>query len=117
MPPIPTHPTATIPLDTPPWQEALARRRQAPPAPHAAPEVDRSRRRFIRTSFLSGLGLALLGSVGVLTDYLYPRGVRGFGGPVPAGLVTDYRKGGEPKHFVQGQFWIMNLDPAEDRPV
>jgi cytochrome b6-f complex iron-sulfur subunit len=54
--------------------------------------------------------------VGLLIDFLYPRGVTGFGGPVPAGKVTELTKGGAPKEFPIGQFWLVNLDPAETRP-
>jgi cytochrome b6-f complex iron-sulfur subunit len=75
-----------------------------------------SRRRFIRASFWSGLGLTLLGSVGLFLDFFYPRDVKGFGGPVPAGRVSDYPQGGEPRHVLDGQFWLANLDPSEDRP-
>jgi cytochrome b6-f complex iron-sulfur subunit len=103
------------------WREALAARRTVadvatlPGAQVSPPDIEASRRTFLRGSFLGGLGLALLGSVGLLVDYLYPRGVRGFGGPVPAGKVTEYAKGAEPKHYLDGQFWITNLDPGESR--
>ncbi|RLT28095.1 MAG: hypothetical protein DWI48_01690 [Chloroflexi bacterium] len=102
------------------WREALAARRtvaetNVPGALATRPDMEASRRSFIRGSFMGGLGLALLGSVGLLVDYLYPRGVRGFGGPVAAGKITDYKKGAEPKHFLDGQFYVTNLDPAEKR--
>ena len=35
--------------------------------------------------------------------------------PVRAGKVTEYAKGAEPKHYLDGQFWIANLDPGESR--
>jgi cytochrome b6-f complex iron-sulfur subunit len=105
------------------WKSALASRRTqvadsaAVPAALVTPlDRDVSRRNFIRGSFWAGLGVTLLGSVGLLLDYLYPRNVRGFGGPVPAGNVADYEKGAEPIMNSEGQFWIANLDPAEDRP-
>lgn len=104
------------------WKAALASRRtqvsdtEAVPAAMVSP-VDRevSRRNFIRASFWGGLGLTLLGSVGLLLDFLYPRNVRGFGGPVPAGNVSNYPKGGAPVQNQEGQFWLANLDPAESR--
>ena len=105
------------------WRQAIAARKtqegdkpvaQAAQATRMNPEV--SRRRFILGSFWTGLGLTLLGGAGFLVDYLYPRGVTGFGGPVPAGKVTDFPPGGEPKEFREGQFWLVNLDPSEDRP-
>ena len=104
------------------WRDALAARRTVadvatlPGAQVSRPDPDASRRTFIRASFLGGFGVSLLGSVGMLVDFLYPRGVRGFGGPVAAGKVSEYPKGGEPKHYSDGAFWISNLDPAEKRP-
>lgn len=105
------------------WRSAIASRRtqvtdsESVPAAMVAPlEQDVSRRNFIRASFWGGLGLTLLGSVGFLLDFLYPRNVRGFGGPVPAGNVADYPKGGNPIHNGEGQFYLANLDPAETRP-
>ena len=103
------------------WREALAARRTVadvptlPGAQVSRPDPDASRRTFIRASFLGGFGVSLLGSVGMLVDYLYPRGVRGFGGPVAAGKVSEYPKGGEPKHYSDGAFWIANLDPGDKR--
>lgn len=102
------------------WRQAIATRRNQPagqtvPGAQATrPDMEASRRTFIRGSFLGGLGLALLGSVGFLLDYIYPRNVKGFGGPVPGGNVKDYAKGANPKHFPDGQFFLVNLDPGED---
>ena len=101
------------------WREALSARKtvaetaNVPGALASAPDIEASRRSFIRGSFLGGLGLALLGSVGLMVDYLYPRNVRGFGGPVPAGKVSEYKKGAEPRAFLEGQFFLANLDPSE----
>ena len=104
------------------WKSALASRRtqvedsEAVPAAMVSPlDRDVSRRNFIRASFWCGLGVTLLGSVGLLLDYLYPRNVQGFGGPVPAGNVADYEKGADPVANSEGQFWIANMDPAETR--
>jgi cytochrome b6-f complex iron-sulfur subunit len=104
------------------WRQAIATRRtqeaagqNLPGAQARQPDADVSRRTFIRGSFLGGLGLALLGSVAFLLDYLYPRNVKGFGGPVAAGKVGDFAKGADPKHFLDGHFWIANLDPSETR--
>ena len=103
------------------WREALAARRTVadvstlPGAQVSKRDPDASRRTFIRASFFGGFAVSLLGSVGMLVDFLYPRNVRGFGGAVPAGKVSEYQKGGEPKHYADGQFWLANLDPAESR--
>lgn len=101
------------------WRSAIASRKteiaraEGVPTIAAAPiDPDVSRRTFIRGSFWAGLGVTLLGSVGLFLDYFYPRNVKGFGGPVPAGKVTDFPRGGEPKHFAEGQFWLANLDPG-----
>ncbi|MGE3856639.1 MAG: ubiquinol-cytochrome c reductase iron-sulfur subunit [Dehalococcoidia bacterium] len=114
---------APPPAPTDAWRAALSSRKTevanpatVPAAAVSGPDADVSRRSFIRASFWGGLSLTLLGSVGTLLDYLYPRNVRGFGGPVPAGNVKDFPKGGEPKQFSEGQFWLANLDPAETRP-
>ena len=114
---------ATPPTPTDAWRAALSSRKTEVANPGVVPaaavspmETDVSRRTFIQASFWGGLGMSLLGSVGLLLDFLYPRNVRGFGGPVPAGNVKDFVKGGEPKQFSEGQFWLVNLDPAESRP-
>lgn len=107
------------------WRDAIATRktRQAPgqivpgaQATRAAVAADVSRRGFILGSFWTGLGVMLLGSVGIFLDFFYPRGVKGFGGVVPAGKLADFPPGGDPKANPIGQFWLVNLDPEEDRP-
>lgn len=117
-----TETTSPPPTPTDAWRAALSSRKTEVANPGAVPaaavsavDADVSRRTFIRASFWGGLGMTLLGSVGLLLDFLYPRNVRGFGGPVPAGNVKDFVKGGDPKQFSEGQFWLANLDPAESR--
>ena len=101
------------------WRSAIAARKTLeggaglPAAQALRPDTEVSRRRFILGAFWAGLGATLLGSTGFLVDFLYPRGIKGFGGPVPAGNVVDFPLGGDPKEFRGGQFWIVNLDPAE----
>ena len=105
------------------WREALTTRRTRqregqglPGAQATRIPADVSRRSFILGSFWTGLGVSMLGGVGILLDFLYPRNVKGFGGPVAAGKLGDYKLGGDPLHFISGQFWIVNLDPSESRP-
>ena len=106
------------------WREALASRRTRPADGGAVPGAQASRpdsgaasrRNFIRASFWGGLGLTLLGALVSLADFLYPRGIAGFGGPVSAGNLADYPPGGDPVESVTGQFWLVNLDPGETRP-
>jgi cytochrome b6-f complex iron-sulfur subunit len=116
--------TASPDAATDAWREALASRRTAvrdtvsvPSAQAERPDYEEiSRRRFIAGSFWTGLGVTLLGSVGLMTDFIYPRNVKGFGGPVPAGHVSEFRRGDQPRPNPIGQFWLANLDPAETRP-
>jgi hypothetical protein len=92
-----------------PWRGALASRRtelalpETVPATQAAPrDRDLSRRRFIRASFWTGLGVSLAGSAGLMVDFLYPRNVAGFGGPVAAGNVQNLPAGAEPQVLSSG---------------
>jgi cytochrome b6-f complex iron-sulfur subunit len=110
------------PTPTDAWRAAIATRKTQVADPEAIPAApvqplqrDVSRRNFIRASFWSGLGVTLLGSVGLLLDFLYPRNVQGFGGPVPAGNVSQYPRGGTPIANSEGQFWMVHLDPADAR--
>lgn len=102
------------------WREALQSRRtelsdpESVPATQAAPiDYDASRRNFIRASFWTGLGVSVMGTLGLFVDFIYPRNVKGFGGPVPAGNAADYPLGGKPIASSAGQFWIANLDPND----
>ena len=118
-----TNETQTPPAErsaTDAWREALASRRtelaepESVPTTQAAPlERDVSRRNFIRLSFWSGLGVTVGGSLALFLDYFYPRNVKGFGGPVPAGNAADYPRGAPPLANSAGQFWIANLDPTD----
>jgi len=102
------------------WREALASRRTELAAPESVPttqaapiEMDVSRRNFLRASFWTGLGVTLGGGVALFVDFFYPRNVKGFGGPVAAGNVTEYLRGAPPVANSAGQFWIANLDPTD----
>lgn len=105
------------------WRSAIAARRTREPegvsvAAAQASRIDRdvSRRKFIRTGFWAGMGASLAGMGVYLGDFIYPRGITGFGGPVAAGNVSSIRVGAAPKHYPIGQFWLANLDPSESRP-
>jgi cytochrome b6-f complex iron-sulfur subunit len=69
------------------------------------------RRRFLRSVALSSLGLGVTAMLGSLVDYLWPRNVKGFGGPVPVGNVRELAKlrPGAPLHLLDGQLWLVNL--------
>ncbi len=81
-----------------------------------------SRRVFIVGGFWSGLMLAMLGILGSPLDFMWPRKLSGFGGPIP---VTKDRlpanPESEPLRIVEGRFWLVNLAPGvtpngEDTP-
>jgi cytochrome b6-f complex iron-sulfur subunit len=99
----------------PDWSAALDARRGAPHHPDERTPTNASRRRFLRVGFWGGIGVALVGGVGALASYLYPRNVRGFGGPVPGGTVEDYAPGADPVYVREAQAYLVNLDPADDR--
>lgn len=111
-----TRPPEPRALDS--WRDTL--RGRADRSEHGSPEPltpeQLSRRRFLASSFWTGLGVTFAGALGGAVDYLYPRNVAGFGGPVPAGNVEDYPAGMPPLENRAGQFWLVNLDPAETRP-
>ncbi len=101
------------------WREALrARRTEAAngagvPAARVRPVV--GRRSLVRGTVLGGLGLAGATAVGGLLDFLWPRNVRGFGGPVAAGTLGEIPEaGGPPKEFIEGQFWLVHLDATDE---
>src|SRR5688572_3388112 len=94
------------------WKLAIQTRVHRPLATSNVPTARTTRvarRSFLRGTFLGGVGLGLLGSVGGLVDYLWPRNVRGFGGPVFAGTLDEIpAPGAPPVEFVEGQFWLVN---------
>ncbi len=104
--------------ETEDWKVAIQTRVHQPPATAnvatARVRATVARRSFLRGTFLGGIGLGLLGSIGGLVDYLWPRNVRGFGGPVFAGTLDEIPEpGAPPVEFLEGQFWLVNLDPAD----
>lgn len=102
------------------WRAALATRANAalasgPSAPASRRLSSISRRRFLLGAFATTLGGALGIATSTLLDFLYPRGVKRSGGPFPAGHVTDYPRGDPPVLNEPGHFYLVNLDPADDR--
>ncbi len=69
-----------------------------------------SRRVFILGGFWSGLALALIGVLGSPLDFLFPRNVKGFGGPIPVAPNRIPPVGGDPVRIPEGRFWLMNLE-------
>ncbi|MBI1885458.1 MAG: ubiquinol-cytochrome c reductase iron-sulfur subunit [Chloroflexi bacterium] len=71
-----------------------------------------SRRVLILGGFWSGLMLALIGVLGPSFDFLYPRRVRGFGGPIPVARTQIPPPGGDPLRNFEGRFWLVHLEPG-----
>jgi cytochrome b6-f complex iron-sulfur subunit len=69
-----------------------------------------SRRVFILGGFWSSLGLAALALLGSPLDYMWPRGVTGFGGPIRVSPDRIPPPGGDPVRIVEGRFWLLNLE-------
>ncbi|MEZ4552332.1 MAG: Rieske 2Fe-2S domain-containing protein [Dehalococcoidia bacterium] len=100
------------------WREAMRARRTEAAAGAGVPAVrvgaPVGRRSLLRGTVLGGLGLAGVTAVGGLLDFLWPRNVRGFGGPVAAGTLEEIPEaGGPPREFFEGQFWLVHLDGAD----
>lgn len=82
----------------------------AQPAPLPRPLI--SRRFLILGGFWTGLALALIGILGWPLDFVYPRRVKGFGGPITVPRERIPPPGGEPVRIVEGKFWLLNLRPG-----
>jgi cytochrome b6-f complex iron-sulfur subunit len=74
-----------------------------------------SRRGLLRITFWSGLGAGLLAFAGTLVDFLYPRGITGFGSVVSAGAAAQYPAGSKTQ-IVEGHFWLVNLTEEQGGP-
>ena len=71
-----------------------------------------SRRVFILGGFWSGLMLAFVGILGSPLDFVWPRNLRGFGGPAPVTRGRIPAPGDDPQRIVEGRFWLVNLEPG-----
>jgi len=75
-----------------------------------------SRRSLIQITFWSALGAGLLAIAGSLIDFLYPRGIIGFGGVVsPPGTIDTYPPGSKTQ-IPAGKFWLVNLTEEQGGP-
>jgi cytochrome b6-f complex iron-sulfur subunit len=74
-----------------------------------------SRRSLIQITFWAGLGAGLLATVGSLIDFLYPRGIVGFGGVVTAGTVDQFPPGSKTQ-VPAGKYWLVNLTEEQGGP-
>ncbi len=74
-----------------------------------------SRRRILQIGFWSSVGAAIAGAAACSVDLLYPRDVKGFGGKVSAGDVSQYPPGSKTK-VQEGHFWVVNLTEEQGGP-
>jgi cytochrome b6-f complex iron-sulfur subunit len=78
-------------------------------------EREISRRGLLRLSFWMSLGAGLAASVGVLFDFMWPRGITGFGGTVIAGTVDQFPPGSKTE-IREGRLWLVNLTEQQGGP-
>lgn len=71
-----------------------------------------TRRVLLLGGFWTGLGLTLATALSGL-DFLFPRKVVGFGGPIAVPAEQIPQPGGDPIHVIRGKFWLVNLQPGE----
>jgi cytochrome b6-f complex iron-sulfur subunit len=74
-----------------------------------------SRRGLLRITFWTGLGAGLLAFAASLIDFLYPRGITGFGSVVQAGNVSEFAPGTKTQ-ISEGKFWLVNLTEEQGGP-
>lgn len=74
-----------------------------------------SRRGLLRVTFWAGLGAGLAGFAASLIDFMYPRGITGFGGIVSAGTIDSFAPGTKTQ-IPEGKMWIVNLTEEQGGP-
>jgi cytochrome b6-f complex iron-sulfur subunit len=68
---------------------------------------------FLLGGFWTGVSALVVALAGSSLDFMWPRGVKGFGGPI---TVTPDRippAGGDPIRIVEGRFWLVNLEAGK----
>lgn len=78
-------------------------------------QKEMSRRGLLRLTFWTGFGAGLLAFAGTLVDFLYPRGITGFGSVISAGVVGDFPPGTK-SEVSEGKFWLVNLTEEQGGP-
>jgi cytochrome b6-f complex iron-sulfur subunit len=73
------------------------------------------RRRFLKLSFWTSLGVLVVGAGAGVINSLYPRGIKGFGGPVVVKAIDIPVACAAPKPSIEGHFLLVNLAPEEGR--
>jgi cytochrome b6-f complex iron-sulfur subunit len=74
-----------------------------------------SRRGLLRVTFWAGLGSGLLAIAATMVDFLYPRGITGFGSVIDAGTVEQFPPGSKTQNQ-EGKFWLVNLTEEQGGP-
>jgi cytochrome b6-f complex iron-sulfur subunit len=74
-----------------------------------------SRRGLLRVTFWAGLGSGLLAIAGTLVDFLYPRGITGFGSVIQAGAVEEFPPGSKTENS-EGKFVLAHLTEEQGGP-
>ncbi|MCH7697487.1 MAG: Rieske 2Fe-2S domain-containing protein [Chloroflexi bacterium] len=74
-----------------------------------------SRRRVLQLGFWSGMGAILAAAGAGFVDFVYPRGVAGFGGTVSVGAAAVPAPG-QKVQIPAGRFWLVNLTEEQGGP-
>jgi len=99
-------PAAAAPVVTP-----VAARAIVVDTPIAKPVATReviTRRVFLLGGFWSAFGLAMVGLLGSPLDFMWPRNLKGFGGPITVTPDLVPAEGSDPIHIFDGKFWLLN---------
>ena len=81
-----------------------------------------TRRIFLLGGFWSAFALAAVGVLGSPLDFLWPRNLKGFGGPITVTADRVPAEGKDPVRIIEGKFWLLNLkagpttSPGADTP-
>jgi len=108
--PPPATPVARA-VATPPVVTPDAARAIVVDTPVARPVARReviTRRIFLLGGFWSAFGLAMVGLLGSPLDFMWPRNLKGFGGPITVTPDLIPAEGADPIHIFDGKFWLLN---------
>lgn len=74
-----------------------------------------SRRRVLQAGFWVGVGATVAATAAAGLDFIYPRGISGFGGSVSVG-AADVPAPGDKRQIPVGRFWLVNLTEEQGGP-
>jgi cytochrome b6-f complex iron-sulfur subunit len=113
--PEPATPSGALTMPVPQRQLAAQAAAGAAIAYERAAQPAVSRRGLLRITFWTGLGAGLAALAASLIDFMYPRGVKGFGGTFSPG-TTDQFPPNTKTHFLDGKYWLVNLTAEQGGP-